>query len=492
MSGHEILESYISTVSMVQQQIESYNRFIHIGIHKIIESQDRIEPDVQNFGIKLNSIRLEQPKIIESDSSTKNLMPHEAMIRNLTYSAPMYLTYTPIISGIEKTVNMGEAYIGELPVMVKSDLCYTKNMVYDQLLNEGEDPDDPGGYFIIKGTERVLVGIEDLAPNRMICTKDPKETICKVFSTTQLSFRGKCSIKRDEYGIYNITFPTFSKGLDLILVLRALGLSNDAILDQIAEKEIKNDMILNISVSKAKDMSVSEALAELGRLSAPNQAKQYQDKKADVQLDTYILPHIGILKEARIEKGRYLVSMAERASMVAYKYIEPDDRDNYKNKRINLAGDLMEVLFNNNFKAFVRDVKYRIERTTARGRRVTVRTNINPDTLTEKILYSMGTGSWPTGQTGVSQVLDRTNLVSALSHLRRVKSPLAKKHSHLAAREIHGSHLGKICPSETPEGTEVGLTRYLALMSRITVGADEAMTRKRVEEIMAAMNGAKK
>ena len=251
-------------------------------------------------------------------------------------------------------------------------------------------------------------------------------------------------------------------------------------------------MILNISVSKAKDMSVSEALSELGRLSAPNQAKQYQDKKADVQLDTYILPHIGILKESRVEKGKYLVSMAERASMVAYKYIEPDDRDNYKNKRINLAGDLMEVLFNNNFKAFVRDVKYRIERTTARGRRVTVRTNINPDTLTEKILYSMGTGSWPTGQTGVSQVLDRTNLVSALSHLRRVKSPLAKKHSHLAAREIHGSHLGKICPSETPEGTEVGLTRYLALMSRITVGADEAMTRKKVEEIIAGMNNSKK
>ena len=88
----------------------------------------------------------------------------------------------------------------------------------------------------------------------------------------------------------------------------------------------------------------------------------------------------------------------------------------------------MEVLFSSAFKFFIRDVKYHVERTTARGRKLTVRTNINPDTLTEKILYSMGTGSWPAGQTGVSQVLDRVNLFSSLSHLRRVKSPLTKKH----------------------------------------------------------------
>ena len=164
---------------MVQQQIDSYNRFIHIGIHNIIKSQSVVEPDVSNFAIKFNSIRLEQPKIIESDSSTKDLMPHEALVRNMTYAAPMYITYTPIISGIEKTINMGEAYVGDLPVMLKSDLCYTKNMTYEQLLGEGEDPDDPGGYFIIKGTERVLVGIEDLAPNKMICTKESEgETVC--------------------------------------------------------------------------------------------------------------------------------------------------------------------------------------------------------------------------------------------------------------------------------------------------------------------------
>ncbi len=475
---------------MVQQQIESCNRFIHTGINRIVESQNIIEPDVSDFAIRLNSIRLEQPKIIESDSSVRSFLPHEALMRNLTYAAPMYITYTPVISGVEKTINMAEAYVGEMPVMVKSDLCYTKNMSYEQLLSSGEDPDDPGGYFIIKGTERVLVGIEDLAPNKIICTKESSgDVTAKVFSSTQLNFRGRCSVTRDEYGVYTLMFPTLAKSLDLVLVMRALGLTSNKMLEAFTDKDGRNDMLLNIETSKAKDISVQDAIGELGRMSAPNQAKVYQEKRAEFQLDSYILPHLGMKPEDRLEKAQYLARMAEHASLVAYRKVKPDDRDNYANKRINLAGDLMEVLFSSAFKFFIRDVKYHIERTTARGRKLTVRTNINPDTLTEKILYSMGTGAWPAGQTGVSQVLDRTNLFSSLSHLRRVKSPLTKKHSHLKARDVHGSHIGKICPSETPEGPEVGLTRYLSLMAKVTVGADETMAAKKLKEMMQEGGG---
>jgi DNA-directed RNA polymerase beta subunit len=143
----------------------------------------------------------------------------------------------------------------------------------------------------------------------------------------------------------------------------------------------------------------------------------------------------------------------------------------------------MEELFNNSFKFFIKDIKYHIERTTARGRKLSVRTNINPDTLTEKILYAMGTGSWPAGQTGISQVLDRVNMVGTLAHLRRVKSPLSKKHPHYKARDVHGTHIGKLCPSETPEGADVGLTKYLALMAKVTVGADHKVLLDKLEEL---------
>ena len=480
---HEVMESYLKTTSISQQQIDSYNRFITTGLNKIVEAQSLIEPDVSNFAIKLGSIRLEQPIIIESDSSTKRILPNEALARNLTYAAPMYLTYVPVISGIEKADAMGEAYVGELPVMVKSNLCYTKNMTEQQLVKEGEDPDDPGGYFIIKGTERVLVGIEDLAPNRMITTKEKVGIVVKVFSTT-VNFRARCSITRDDSGMYTVLFPTLNKGISLSLILRSLGMDQKTVLALTEDNFARNDLMLNMEVGKNyMEMQPKDAIIELGRITAPNQAMAYQEKRAETQLDTYILPHLGTSPEVRKEKAAYLIRMASRTSMVANGTVKPDDKDHYANKRVKLAGDLLEELFNTAFKAFIKDIKYHVERTTARGRRLTVKTNINPDTLTEKILYSMSTGSWPAGQTGVSQVLDRVNYMSSVAHLRRVKSPLAKKHPHLKARDVHGTHIGKICPSETPEGTEVGLTRYLALMSKVTVGADHSMLEKKLKEL---------
>ena len=104
---HNLLESYLSSTSIVQQQIESYNRFIRTGIQNIIESNNLIEPEVSNFKIRFTGIRLEQPMIIESDSSSRKIMPNEAIARNLTYAAPMYISFVPIVSDIEKKDAIG-------------------------------------------------------------------------------------------------------------------------------------------------------------------------------------------------------------------------------------------------------------------------------------------------------------------------------------------------------------------------------------------------
>jgi DNA-directed RNA polymerase beta subunit len=482
VKNHELFESYLTSTSLVQQQIESYNRFINIGIKRVVESQSLIEPEVSDFAIKFEGIRLEQPRLIEADSSVRKITPSEALARNLTYAAPMYLTYTPMISGIAKKDAAGEVFVGELPVMIKSELCYTRGLPRDQLIKDGEDADDPGGYFIIKGVERVLIGIEDLAPNRIMCSKDEEEVTARVISTS-LAFKSRCTVTRDAYGIYTILFPTAAKDVDIVLILKALGLKTKDIVESSINNDVTNDLLLNMDISKAKDMTEADALEELGRMSAPNQPKNYQQKRGGTQLDTYILPHLGTTPAERETKAKYIMHMAERASLVAYGYAKPDDRDHYANKRVRLAGDLMEDLFNESFKAFAKDIKYHIERTTARGRKLTVRTSINPDTLTEKIKYAMGTGTWPGGHVGVSQVLDRVNMISSLTHRRRIKSPLAKKHAHFKARDVHGTHIGKICPGETPEGQEVGLTRYLAIMAKVTVGTEELMLEKKMKEL---------
>ncbi len=485
MSKNVLLESFLASNSLVQHQIESYNRFVATDLQKIIDQQGLIEPSVEGFALKLGKIRLDKPSVIEADSSRRFILPNEARLRNLTYAAPMFLEFVPVIRGIEKEASYGEVFIGELPVLVRSSLCHFRTMTKNQLVENGEDADDPGGYFIIKGTERVLIGLEDIAPNRVIVSKERSDTevVGKVFSTAP-GFRAPTSVVRNQNGMLNVEFPTLHKPVGFVLLLRALGISvNEAIENTSDLLVYKNDMLLNMELSEAKDMGPSEALLELGKFSAPGQAKEYQAKKAETQLDTYLLPHIGMTPESRKEKGRYLIQMARRVSMTANNLASVDDKDHYANKRVKFAGQLMEELFAYAFKFFVKDVKYQIERASARGRKLSIPTIISPETMTEKILYAMGTGTWVAGQTGISQVLDRTNLTSAVANLRRVKSPLAKRHPHFNARDVHGTQWGKICVIETPEGLDVGLTKYLAIMAKISVGAEENQVEGRLKEI---------
>lgn len=486
--GNVLLESYLNAASLVQHQIDSYNRFLDTGIPKAMGGQTLIEPSVEGFALKLGNVRIGSPSVIEADSSRRNILPNEARLRNLTYSAPIFMEVVPVIRGIEKTASYGEVYVGDLPIMVKSNLCPTKSLTKTQLIENGEDPEDPGGYFIIKGVERVLIGLDDVASNRIITTKEKKgtETKSRVFSSTP-GFRARCVVTRNTTGVFSVDFPTVSKSIELILLLRALGMQPEDIKEYASElPSFRNDMMLNLELSQInKDggMQPADALLEVGRQATPGQAREYQIRRAEMQLDSYLLPHIGTDPKSRKEKARYLLEMSRKATMVANRLVKQDDKDNYTNKRTRFAGELMEELFAYAFRFFLKEIKYQVERMSARGRRLSIQSIISPDTLTEKIAYAMGTGTWVAGQTGVSQVLDRTNLISTYAHLRRVKSPLAKKHPHFKARDVHGTQWGKICPSESPEGQEVGLTKYLALMSKVTVGAEEESVEKSIRSL---------
>ena len=482
-----LLNAYLKPSVLVQHHIDSYNRFVDTGMKRVLSEHSLIEPSVEGFALKLGNIRIGEPSMIEADSSRRSITPNEARLRSVTYSAPIFIEVVPVIRGIEKMGSYGDVFVGELPVMVGSNICNTRTMGRGQLIENGEDPDDPGGYFIIKGVERVLIGLEDVASNRIITTKEKQGTEVKsrVFSSTP-GFRARCVATRNQSGVFTVDFPTVSKSIELVLLVRALGLQLDEIKESADTLSFRNDMLLNIELSAVKaagDMQPSEAMLEIGKLAAPGQAREYQIKRAETQLDSYLLPHIGNDASSRKDKARYLMQMARKASMVANRLMRQDDKDHYANKRVRFAGELMEELFAYAFRFFLKEVKYQVERMSARGRRLGIQSIISPDTLTEKIAYAMGTGMWVAGQTGVSQVLDRTNLISTYAHLRRVKSPLAKKHPHFKARDVHGTQWGKICVSESPEGQEVGLTKYLALMSRVTVGADDSITEQELRKI---------
>ncbi|MFH1200339.1 MAG: DNA-directed RNA polymerase subunit B'' [Candidatus Micrarchaeota archaeon] len=447
-----LTKEYLQRNSLVGQFIESYDKFVAEGMQVVVDSQGVIEPQVENLVLKLGKISVGQPSITEADGSRRIYLPMEARLRDISYSSPIFLEITPYFSGSEGRTET--VFIGELPVMTKSKLCYLSKMGRDELIAAGEDPMDQGGYFVINGTEKALMSIEDLAPNRVFVSREKENDLvqAKVFST-RLGFRGRITVDRQRDGRIFVTMPSFNKSVEFTVLLKALGLDKpekvNAAFSDFAE--IHNDLQLNMEADK-EIKTRKDALESIGKKAAPGQPVDYQLKRAELLIDRYLLPHIGVEEKDRMAKAYYLCRMTERAILVAYRKRKVEDKDHYSNKRLKISGKLMEELFRYAFQFFVKDVAYQLERANIRHRKMTLFTIVRPDALTERMKYSMATGNWMGGHTGVCQPVDRYNFISALAFARRVISPLAKKHPHHKARDLHGTHFGRLDPNETPEG----------------------------------------
>jgi DNA-directed RNA polymerase subunit B len=467
-----LMESYYRVNPLVKQQLSSYNNFVDKGLQAVVDRIGKITTNVEGFELKLGKVRIEQPRYYEVKGGYRQIFPNEARLRNLNYASPVFLEMVPVFNGVERPV-YSDVFIGEVPVMTKSKLCYLATLNRDGLIENGEDPDDPGGYFIINGSERVLVSIEDLVPNKLMVTKERNGVVSKIFSTHH-GFRARCVVTRNNEGIFTVEFPSAPSGISAIQVLRVLGLERDAdIMKEFTdEKRIRNDVVLNAEADDTR--TKEEAVDALSRKLSPGQPPEFRLTRMENLLDNYLLPHIGVTKTSRFAKAKYIIKMAERATQVAYKEVGPDDKDHYSNKRVKLAGELMEELFRYAFQFLIKDLVYQASRADARGRRLQVHTLIRQDAMGDRIRYAMATGNWIAGQTGVSQLLDRVSYLSTISHLRRIISPLSKKHPHFKARDLHGTTLGKLCPCETPEGPSCSLVKNLSVMSEVSIGVEEA------------------
>ena len=162
---------------------------------------------------------------------------------------------------------------------------------------------------------------------------------------------------------------------------------------------------------------------------------------------------------------------------------KPDDKDHYANKRLKLAGNLMEELFRSGLQALLNDMKYQMERSYSKRKENRIHHAVRRDVLTNKIMHAMATGNWTGGRAGVSQLLDRTCNMATLSHLRRVISPLTRSQPHFEARDLHPTQFGRLCPNETPEGQNCGLVKNLALMVDVSENLPDAQIREILDEL---------
>jgi len=481
-----IIQDILSREGIAKQHLTSFDEFLKKGLQEIINEIDHI--DIENaeypYKIKIGRIQFKQPRMMELDGSVTHITPAEARMRNVSYIAPLMMEANVIEDG--KTLENRFIHIGDIPVMVKSDACILRNFSEQKLIDHAEDPSDPGGYFIINGSERVIVGLEDLSYNKIIVDKEKiggKHVFkAKVYSSI-VGYRAKLELVLKEDGLIVARIPGSPVDIPMITLMRALGLESDK---QIASAISLNDEIQNElegSFEKIDNATPKDAIEYISKRIAPGMLEEFQIKRAETLLDWSLLPHLGKQPENRKEKTQFLGEAACKLLELKLGWIKPDDKDHYGNKVVKFAGQMLADLFRTAFRNLVRDMKYQLERSGQKRGINAVSAAIRPGIISDKLNNAIATGNWGRGRVGVTQLLDRTNYLSTISHLRRVQSPLSRTQPNFEARDLHSTHFGRICPSETPEGSNCGLVKNLALSAIISVSVSSEEVVEKLYEI---------
>jgi len=527
----EIIESYFRERSLVNHQLASYNdcipsvdsqssrfeeivRTIRIGTEETVDDDEGglIKLDVLDLDIqvRMKNMTLGPPTIREANGSEHPSSPLECRLRKLTYMSPIYLDFTIHRDDLPQPIVEEKVQIGSVPIMVRSRRCNlnpahidaNRNLSpnqseedkehYHRLLEgKGEDPYDPGGYFIINGTERVLISMEDLAPNRVTVEMNKryarKTEVAKIFSQKD-GVRKPLTVEKRKDGMLMVKISSAgTTAIPVVLLMRSLGIDNDQEIFQAIAGPTETFKFIVANLNEVKDNeeynveNQEEAMQWLEKKFAAGQQKEYREQRIQNLLDKELLPHLGNTEDNRKKKAIFLGRIVRQVLEMAINNKEPNDKDHYANKRVRLAGDLIEDLFRVSLQQLARDLKYQLERHHNRKRDLKITSCLRPDVLTSKVMHALATGNWVGGRSGVSQLLDRTSFLAALSHMRRVTSPLVRSQPHFEARDLHPTQWGRLCPNETPEGQNCGLVKNAAQM----VDISEAVSEEEVKALLA-------
>ncbi len=512
---------------LVRHQIESYNYFINTQMINtidmfnpvVIRSEQYYDKDIKKYSLEINisfeNLSILRPQIHENNGATKLMFPNESRLRNFTYASSTLIDIKIkyIIRSGDNLENekvlyntIPKVHIGKIPIMLQSTLCLLNNYKHINNNVTGECKYDPGGYFIINGSEKTVLGQERAAENKIqifnISKNNSKwEFIAEIKSIPSF----KCispkqiamyiSDKTNDYTIY-LSIPRVKKPLPLFVIFRALNIISDKDIckkivldiDDIANKKILyrlSGSIVDGYDVKTYDDAIKYITSNVMFTPINMDKDSGQQKKKEFAIEVIendLFPHC----RTKVEKIYFLGHMTNRLIKASLGEISLDDRDDYKNKRIDLTGSLLNNLYRNYFNKLVKDMIKQTIRELNIGSwksnddylNIINHTNIykiiKSTTIENGIKRSLSTGDFAIKQNssnkvGVAQVLNRLTYISSLSHLRRINTPIDKSGKLIPPRKLHNSTWGFLCPAETPEGQSVGVVKNLSYLTNVTM-----------------------
>lgn len=558
----DVIYSYFKTFPkwMARHQLDSYNDFIHNNIPRIFKQKGYYRVlsyrgeythifDVYLGGKNHNKFRISHPTIYDHESGkSRPLYPNEARIKNLTYGFDLFYDVEVVLNVYQGENNdihiikdytfddaefLKNIYLGNIPIMLHSDVCILNKIPNASLELYGENSEEPGGYIILDGAEKVLLCQQRKAENTLFLKKitgaqsDKYKHQCVIKSKLDESFQpgrdnclyientGEISMRIGPIGkefIRPITGPEYpefhNKYIPIFILFRYLGIESDKEIIEMICGDLKSQvgkrlaielipsiqdkviMTYNIYDKQSSDALLAPLERTRTQLSGGRELKDISKNK--VQRLAYLqktmqqtfLPHCGTDNKA---KAFYLAYMIKRL-LLNYLEIDQDgdtSLDSYINKRIDTGGVLLSSLFRT---AFIEGILYNIRRQLdtilelnpdMRGpdsinviNENTYRTIFSVDSFNKYFTSKLKIGLFG-NKAGVLQQLDRTNYLGSISHIRRMNDPTFGADKSMVAedkRKVHSTHYGFICPNESNDGGNIGLRVALALLANISIG----------------------
>ncbi|KAI5134617.1 DNA-directed RNA polymerase II subunit RPB2 [Nematocida ausubeli] len=518
----KVVSAFFKDKGLVRQQLDSFNEFIQSTMQEVVDENSKIvlmahsptgeEEKARKYTIEFKQIYVSKPPTItEPDGRTSPMFPNDARVRSLTYSASLYID-------IVKTEHIGDEEvesrtykrmpIGSIPIMLRSLYCVYSNTDDKDMNRIEECTYDQGGYFIVNGSEKVLIAHERMASNLVyIFKKAPPSPYLytaemrsvpdhglRLPSSLTIRLVARSSDNASGGGYFlRALLPHAKQDVPVVVIFRALGFVSDKeILEHICYDFSDTEMLsmLRPSIEEAfviQDQGV--ALDYIGKRVAPaGFSKEKRIKFAKDLFQREFLPHVGTKEFCETKKAYLLGYTINKLLMVALGRRSEEDRDHYGRKRLDLAGPLMAGLFRMLFKKMSNELAKYMQRCIDGNKDLNLIVGLRTSTLTNGLRYSLATGNWGEqsksmqARAGVAQVLNRYNYISTLSHLRRVNTPIGRDGKLAKPRQLHSSHWGMVCPAETPEGQACGLVKNFALMSHISVGSNSSIVVELLEE----------
>jgi DNA-directed RNA polymerase II subunit RPB2 len=459
------------------------------------------------YVVKFSQVYVGAPSVSEADGEIRDLYPGEARLRSLTYSASIYIDITSkqyeiddsrnIVEGpdaLVRSTDLTWVFLCYVPIMVRTSCCRLTNCNDRDLTQVGECVFDQGGYFVINGSEKVIIAQERMSNNHVYVFQKQQpskyEWVCETRSHVSTGSRPTSTMFLQMYSKgqkgavdghqIQSTLPYIHTDIPIVIVFRALGFVGDRdIIEHIVYDFTDEDMMTRFRPSLDAASPIQNQIVALDyigkRGSAVNVGRKERVQYARDILQKEMLPHVGTEENNETKKAFFLGYIVHKILMCSLGRLHEDDRDHLGKKRLDLAGPLLGGLFRLLFKKMTKDVQKYLKRCLDEGKKFNLIQALKSRTISDGLKYSLATGNWGdrknASKAGVSQVLNRLTYASSLSHLRRCNAPLAKEGKLAKPRMLHCTHWGMVCPAETPEGHAVGLVKNLALMSYISVGA---------------------